>query len=125
MTIAYWCVFGMLLFPYVFTVMAKWSNRYDNENPRVYLANTTGWRWRANSTQLNCFEANPAFGLAVIIASLVHAPQNRIDLMAIVFVICRIIYAFCYITDKASLRTLFWFGGLLSVISLFIISALA
>jgi uncharacterized MAPEG superfamily protein len=125
MTIAYWCVLAMILLPYVFTVIAKWSPFFDNHYPRDYLANTTGWRKRANCVQLNFFESTPAFGIAVIIASIVHAPQNRIDVLALTFVVCRIIYSICYLTDKASLRSLFWFLGLLSVVALFIVSALA
>jgi uncharacterized MAPEG superfamily protein len=123
MTIAYWCVAAMIFFPYIFTVMAKWSNHYDNHDPRGYLANTTGWRQRANYVQINCFEAVPAFAVAVIIAHLAQASQNKIDILALTFVVCRIIYAYCYVADKASMRTIIWFIGLLSVAGLFVVAA--
>jgi uncharacterized MAPEG superfamily protein len=123
MTIAYWCVLAMIIYPYIFTVIAKWNNRYDNHNPREYLKNTTGWRWRANCVQMNSFEALPAFGIAVIIATLAHAPQARIDLLAVIFVIARIIYGICYLADKSSLRTLIWFVGLVSVLLLMLAGA--
>ena len=122
MTIAYWCVCAMIIYPYFFTVLAKSSKHFDNHNPRSYLTNTTGWRQRANYVQMNCFETVPAFGLAVIIAHLAHAPQHRIDLLALVFVCSRLVYGFCYVFDRATLRTLAWFIGLGAVISLFFIS---
>jgi uncharacterized MAPEG superfamily protein len=123
MTIAYWCVCVMIFFPYIFTVMAKWSNHYDNHDPRGYLANTTGWRQRANYVQVNCFEAVPAFGIAVIIAHLAQAQQSRIDMLALTFVVCRVVYGFCYVTDRATMRTIIWFIGLFSVAGLFVAAA--
>jgi uncharacterized MAPEG superfamily protein len=124
MTIAFWCVLAMILLPYVFTVIAKWSSYYDNRNPRDYLAHTTGWRRRANCVQLNFFEATPAFGLAIIIASLAHAPQARVDAIAGAYVLCRILYSICYLTDKASLRTFFWMLGFVAVIAIFVVAAI-
>lgn len=123
MTIAYWCVLIIILFPYFFTVLAKSKKNFDNHNPRVYLSNLTGWRKRANYVQMNSFEVTASFGLAVIIAHLTHANQTAIDYLAVIFVCTRIIYAICYLTDFATLRTLFWTVGLLCIISLFYISA--
>lgn len=122
MTTAYWCVLIMILFPYVFTVLAKTGRGFDNHDPRAYLANLNGWRKRANYVQANSFEALPAFGLAVIIAHLAHASQETLNILAIIFVAARVIYAICYLTDKATLRSLFWFIGLGCVIGMFWIS---
>ena len=123
MTIAYWCVLIMILLPYIFTILAKTGPRYSNSTPREYLANLTGWRKRANYAQLNTFEATPAFGLAVIIAHLAHASQTSLDKLAIAFVIARILYGVCYISNKAALRSLCWIVGLGCVIGLFCIAA--
>lgn len=123
MTIAYWCVFAMIIFPYIFTILAKTGPHFNNHNPRDYLQNLTGWRKRAHSTQLNSFEATPAFGIAVIIAHLAHANQPTLDKLAIAFVIARVLYAICYLSDAATLRSLFWAVGLGCVIGLFYISA--
>jgi uncharacterized MAPEG superfamily protein len=123
MTIAYWCVLIMILLPYIFTVIAKWSKHFDNHDPRAFLENNTGWRRRAHYVQLNSFESFPAFGIAVVIAHLAHAQQHRIDLLAMVYVACRILYGICYVTDKATFRSLFWFAALVCVISLFVVSA--
>ena len=121
MTIAYWCILITIIFPYFFTVLAKTSSIYNNHDPRQYLQSLTGWRKRAHYIQLNCFEITPSFGIAVIIASLIHARQLSIDTLALTFVVSRLCYAICYLVDKASLRTLFWGLGILCVIGLFLL----
>jgi uncharacterized MAPEG superfamily protein len=119
MTIAYWCVLVTILFPYIFAFIAKMDPHYNNHTPREYLQTLTGWRKRAHNVQLNCFETGPAFGITVIIAHLLQAPQVSLDKLAIAFVIARIIYAICYLTDKASLRTLFWTIGMGCMLGIF------
>lgn len=123
MTLAYWCVLIAALLPFPFTLAAKWSKRFDNRKPREYLEATQGWRRRAHSAQLNSFEAFPAFAAAVIIAHLAQAPQNGIDLLAAAFIVLRVLYGLCYLADRASLRSLMWFGAMLCTIGLFVVAA--
>ncbi len=121
MSIAYWCVFITVIFPYIFTVLAKTDPKFDNQDPRGYLEKTKGWRRRAHYVQLNSFEIMPAFASAVIIAHLVHAHPPTVDKLAITFLIARVLYGICYLSDKAIFRTLFWAIGLGCVIALFFI----
>ncbi|MBA3661925.1 MAG: MAPEG family protein [Gammaproteobacteria bacterium] len=121
MTIAYWCVFVIILFPYLFTILAKSGAGFNNHDPREYLQTLTGWRKRANYTQLNSIEIAPAFGIAVIIAHLLHSTQSTLDVLAIIFVITRACYAICYLTDKAAFRSLFWALGMGCIIGMFFI----
>jgi uncharacterized MAPEG superfamily protein len=125
MTIAYWCVLIMLLLPYVFTVLAKSGSGFNNCAPREYLEQLKGWRKRAHWVQLNNFEAFPAFAVSIIIAYQLHANTTIINRLAVTFVVARILYGICYLTDKASLRTLFWSIGLGCVIAIFIAAAYA
>jgi uncharacterized MAPEG superfamily protein len=111
----------MILFPYFFTVLAKSLPTFNNHDPRQYLQNLTGWRKRAHSIQLNSFEITPAFGIAIIVANLIHAQQSSIDTLAFTFVVSRVCYAICYLSDKASLRSLFWGVGIVCIIGLFLI----
>jgi uncharacterized MAPEG superfamily protein len=120
-TIAYWCVLVSLLFPYVFTVIAKTGPGFDNRIPRLYLEQIEGWRKRAHWIQLNSFEIFPAFAAAVIIAHLVQKPQSLVNILAILFVVFRILYALCYLANRATLRTIFWGLGLLCVLGLFFV----
>ena len=120
MTIAYACVLFMGLFPYVATGIAKKGfENYDNSMPRQWLANQTGFRARANAAQANLFESLPLFFAAVIIASINHAPQARLDLLALGFVAARIAYVVCYVANWPTARSIVWLAGLICVVSIF------
>ena len=120
MTIAYACILFMGLFPYVAAGIAKKGfDQYDNSMPRQWLAKQTGFRARANAAQANLFESRPLFFAAVIIASINNAPQARIDLLAIGFVIARIAYLICYIANWPSTRSIVWLLGLICVVAIF------
>ena len=50
---AFLCVLIAGLLPYVGTMAAKWGfRRFDNNNPREWLAQQTGFRARANAAAL-------------------------------------------------------------------------
>jgi uncharacterized MAPEG superfamily protein len=119
MTTAYWCILVAGLLPYLATVTAKSGTKFDNNNPRDWLAKQEGWRRRANAAQSNGFEAFPLFAAAVIVAHLTHAPQGRVDLLAMVFVAARVGYLAAYLADIAPLRSLLWMTGLGCAIALF------
>jgi len=120
MTIAFACVLFMGLLPYVAAGIAKKGfEGYDNGAPREWLAKQTGFRARANAAQANLFESLPLFFAAVIIASVAHAPQERIDLLAIGFVIARMMYLLCYVANWPTARSLVWAAGIACVIALF------
>jgi uncharacterized MAPEG superfamily protein len=121
MTIAYWCVLFMGLFPIVAAGIAKKGfEGYDNGMPRQWLAKQTGFRARANAAQANLFESLPLFFAAVIIASMANAPQNRVDLLAMGFVLARIAYLICYVANWPTTRSVIWLLGLACVVSIFL-----
>jgi uncharacterized MAPEG superfamily protein len=120
MTIAYWCVLFMGLFPIVAAGIAKKGfEGYDNGMPREWLAKQTGFRARANAAQANLFESLPLFFAAVIIASIANAPQERIDLLALGFVAARIAFLMCYVANWPTTRSIVWFVGVACVIAIF------
>jgi uncharacterized MAPEG superfamily protein len=120
MTIAYWCVLFMGLFPYVAAGIAKKGfNGYDNGMPRQWLEKQTGFRARANAAQANLFESLPFFFAAVIIASIANAPQNRIDFLALGFVAARIAFLICYVANWPTTRSIVWLFGLACVVAIF------
>jgi uncharacterized MAPEG superfamily protein len=120
MTTAFWCVLAAGLLPYAGTLAAKGGRRFDNNDPRAWLAAQTGWRARANAAQLNGFEAFPLFAAAVVVAHLTAAPQARVDLLALVFVAARIAYLAAYLADLAWLRSVVWFIGIGSAVAIFV-----
>lgn len=125
MTIAFWCVLITALMPYVWTTLAKSSKkRYDNNNPRNFLNSLEGWGQRANWAQSNSFEAFPFFAAAVIIGHVVgNIDPATLNYLAIAFVIFRIVYGICYLTDKATLRSLVWMMSIACNVAIFVLSA--
>lgn len=125
MTTALWCVLVAALLPFAFTMIAKASKRFDNAAPREYLEQSTGWRKRAHWAQLNAFEAFPPFAAAVIIAHVVAGANATANLLAVIFIVLRVLYGAFYVANQATLRSLAWLGGLACVIGLFVVAAKA
>jgi uncharacterized MAPEG superfamily protein len=121
MTFAYWMLLAAVMLPYLTVVLAKLAGGIDNRAPRPGLDSLSGWRQRADWAHRNHFEAFPAFAAAVFVAELTHAPQSRIDLLAGIFVVLRVIYTALYIANQATPRTVVWSLGLLVVIWLFLL----
>ena len=123
MTIAYWCVLAIIIMPMIWGTLAKSSApKFDNNNPRQWLARLEGRGARANAAQQNSFEAMPGFIAAVIIAHLAQAPQLQVDIIALNFVVLRLMYGYLYLVDKATLRSVIWGLGFACIVALFVIS---
>lgn len=120
-TVAYWCVLIAALLPIVCAGIAKYGTfrtprrdgGYDNNNPRAWLARQTDWRARANAAQTNSFEGLPFFMGAVIIAHQLGAHQARLDILAFIYIVLRLLYIMMYVADLATVRTWMWSLGLL------------
>ena len=130
MIIAFWCVLFAAFLPMACSYIAKFNGsagvggaRYDNRQPRAWLAPQTGMRARADAAQANSFEAFPLFAAAVIIAVLQHVPVATIDGLALVFVVARVAYIACYLTDLPKLRSPVWAIGFLACVALFVYAA--
>ena len=121
MTVAYWCVLIAAVIPLIAIGIAKvGGERYNNRHPRVWLDKQQGYRARAAAAQSNSFEAFPFFAAAVIIAHLTNAPQGRLDLLAIVFVVARSVYVVCYLADWHWARSFVWTIGFVTCVAIFL-----
>lgn len=124
MTTAYWCVLAAALMPYVAVSIAKsGGERFDNSNPRLWLEKQQGFRARANAAQANSFEAFPFFAAAVIVAHLTQAPQDRIDALAVMFVLARAAFIVFYVADWHWARSIVWTIGVVATITIFVSGA--
>lgn len=124
MTVALWCVLAAALLPYLATTIAKaGGERYNNRDPRGWLERQDGFRVRANNAQLNAFEAFPFFAVAVIVAQMLQAPQDRVDALAVIFIAARLAYLACYLADWHWARSVAWLIGWLACIFLFVSGA--
>jgi uncharacterized MAPEG superfamily protein len=121
MAVAYSCLLIAAFMPLIFAAYAKFSSKgYDNSAPREFLEKLRGKSKRAHYAQLNSFEAFPVFAAAVIVAHLAGVMQSRITVLAVLFVVFRVLYGICYIADKHSLRSTVWFCAFFCVVGLFI-----
>ncbi len=120
MSVAFWCVLIAGLLPYVATTIAKAGARYNNRDPRAWLERQEGFRKRADNAQKNAFEAFPLFATAVIVAHLLQAPQDRVDALAVVFVVARLVYLACYLADLHWARSVAWLIAWLCPIFIFV-----
>jgi uncharacterized MAPEG superfamily protein len=115
-TVAYWCVLVAALLPIVCAGIAKWGafgkprrqGGFDNANPRAWLARQTDWRARANAAQANSFEALPFFIGAVIIAHQLGAHQARLDILAFIYIVLRLLYIMMYVAGLPNMRSIVW-----------------
>jgi uncharacterized MAPEG superfamily protein len=119
MTTALWCVLIAGLLPYAATLIAKAGAKYDNRSPRDWLAKQDGFRRRADAAQTNGFETFPLFAAAVIVAQLVQAPQDKVDMLAMAFIAARVAYLVCYLADWHVLRSAAWAGGMVCAVWIF------
>lgn len=129
MIIAFWCVLIAGLLPLACSYVAKFgpksdaSDRFDNRNPRAWLARQTGLRSRANAAQANSWEAFPLFAIGVVLAVLQHVPIATINLISVIFIVARFAYLACYAADKASMRSMVWAVGFAASIALYLFAA--
>ncbi len=115
-TVAYWCVLVAALLPIVCAGTAKYGTfgkprrdgGFDNHNPREWLARQTDWRARANAAQANSFEALPLFIGAVIIAHQLGAYQVKLDILALFYILLRIVFIMMYVAGLPTARSIAW-----------------
>lgn len=125
MTIAYWCLFLAMFYPFAFAGLAKSRGDFDNANPRSWLEGLSGWRQRAHWAQQNHFEAYPPFAAGLIVAHQLGAAQPWVDTLAVVFIVARVLFGLFYVRNRPTLRSVVWTVGFACVVGLFVLAALA
>ena len=110
LTIAYWCVLIAAVLPYLCAYIAKFGafGPRDNVTPRDWAAKQSGWRARANAAQANSFEGLPFFIGAVVIAHQLGAQQGRIDTLAVVYIVLRLMFIALYLRGANAARSAVW-----------------
>lgn len=95
------------------------AKNYDNHDPRAWMARQPGYRARAHAAEQNSLEAFPLFAVAVLMAFVAGASPETVALWAWVFVGLRLVYIYCYVSDRATLRSIVWMLGLAVTIRLY------
>ena len=126
MATAYWCILIAALLPYVWIAVAKTgAPNYNHKDPRAWLARQDSYRVRnANAAHLNAFEAFPAFAAAVLMAQAAGVDPRRIAVLAVAFVVFRVLHGICYLAAIHLLRSRVWVAGLGCVLALMAQAAL-
>ena len=119
MPFAIWCILAAAILPILSAFPAKLSKGYDNANPRDPDYWKDGFRARAAGAQANGFEAFPIFAIAVIIGLWQGGDPTWIDRLAGLFIGLRLIYVFCYWSDRATPRSIAWAVGYITTIAIF------
>jgi uncharacterized MAPEG superfamily protein len=110
MTLAEWMMFAAVIL-YLLTVAPVKAFRYktfDNSNPRDPTFYKPGIAMRAFGAHVNGIETFPFFAAAVLLAEFRLMPQNRIDGLAVAYVVIRMLFVLAYLTDRSTTRTLMW-----------------
>ena len=110
MTVAEWCVFAVVALYLLTIVSVKWfgGRGYDNALPRDPAFYQDAIRARALGAHQNGIEAFPFFAAAVLLAEFRAAPQNRVNELAVLFLIVRIAYVLTYVGNRPRLRSILW-----------------
>lgn len=127
MTTALWVLLVTLLLPIVCAGLSKagGTDRYDNANPRDWLARRTGRQARANAAQSNSWEALATYVAGLLAAFIGGADPASVATVAVVFLVARIAYIVCYLADLATLRSIVWLVGFGSCVCLVVMGARA
>lgn len=105
-------ILAACLLPYAFAFIAKMAGGFklkDNQNPREFLAKTTGLAARANAVQQNSFESLPLFLASILMAEYMVMNQGMIMTLGIAYIVLRVLYGICYLANWATLRSIMWF----------------
>ena len=125
MTFAYFSILVFALLNSLCSLLAKKSARLldaeANREPRRHSTQASGKAARLFAAEQNGYEMLPLYAAAVIIAHATgNAAQFTINFWALLFVASRIAFIYCYINDKATLRSAMFGVNLLCIVALFI-----
>lgn len=104
-----WLMLAAAIVPFLSAILAKAGGRkFDNNDPRPWLARQEGWRARANAAQSNAFEALPFFYAAVLFALHNQADATRVATLMACWLGLRLGYLAMYVAGWGALRSLVW-----------------
>ncbi|MBM4191601.1 MAG: hypothetical protein FJ196_00800 [Gammaproteobacteria bacterium] len=123
MATALWILLAAMLIPGICGGISKVSggeDRYDNANPREWLARRTGYQARANGAQANSWEALGTYIAGLTAAFIGGVDPATVSLIASIFLVARVAYVACYLANLSTVRSLIWFVGFGSCICLIV-----
>lgn len=123
MPIAYWCVLIAALLPLAWVSYAKLGAESDNRYPREDYDNLTPPKRRAYAAHQNAYENFPFFAVAVIVAMTLGGNPSTVNMLAIAYIVVRVIHGLLYINNMPMLRTIAFTIGLIINVAIFVLPA--
>ena len=128
MTIALLCILLAAMMPIVCAGLVKGRDMtvpfkdggYDNRNPRDWIAKQQGSKKWAQAAQENCWEALPFFAASVIVSHMLGVIGWLPNVLAVTFIVLRVIYIALYITGKERPRSLVWVAAFFVNVAIFL-----
>lgn len=116
------CLFITVLLAYLSKIPVGYAMQkaggYNNNYPREQQAKLEGFGARAVAAHQNSFESLTVFSAAALTALATNHITATIEILAMVYVACRVIYHGLYLMDLATLRSSVWFISLVCCISI-------
>jgi uncharacterized MAPEG superfamily protein len=130
MTIPLWTLLVAVLLPYVWAGASVGARKeqfgnVDNAHPRLQAAKLEGKGARAVGAHQNAFEALAVYAPAVLVAHVTHANPTHSMILAIVWVVVRVLHGVLYLANVDKARSMMFAFGMLAAIGQFVISAMA
>ncbi|RYF83346.1 MAG: glutathione metabolism protein [Comamonadaceae bacterium] len=121
LNLAHWCLIVAALLPFLAAWVAKAGafRPRDNSAPREWAANQSGWRARGLAAQSNSFEGLPLFFAAVLAAQQWGADPARVGMLALAYVVLRVMYIALYLRGLGTARSAVWSLALLVNLAIF------
>lgn len=89
-------------------ILSQQTQGYDNHHPRAQQAGLTGMGARALAAHQNTLENFPLFAAGVLVAEFGAAAHPVTAILAVGYLILRVLYIRLYLSNRASARTLVW-----------------
>jgi len=121
----YWTLLVAILLPYVWATVAmvfkiKMDGKVDINTPRDQTKRLEGAGKRADAAQSNSWEALAVYTVCFLTAVVAGVEPAQISLLAIIWVVCRLLHGISYVADLAPVRMLSFVGGMACNIMIFI-----
>lgn len=124
-----WALFAVVLLPYLARIpVARAMNQlggYDNHLPREQQAKLQGLGARANAAHYNSFEALQLFLAAFAACVASGNTDSTMQLLAWLYVACRVGFILCYLADWVLARSTVWMIGVIAVMSMIVRAGLS
>ncbi|MBB1504727.1 MAPEG family protein [Pseudoalteromonas sp. SG41-1] len=125
MTILLICALLAVLMPYFAKAPVAFAmnklDGYDNKQPREQQSKLTGFGARALAAHQNCFESLAVFAVALATVLGTNNVHQVTELLAITYIIARVLYCAFYYLNLDVLRSLSWLVGLAAAVAMIVV----